>query len=290
MRRDARLSSDSMVPSDFRLDHVVHFVDDPVSSARLLRDAGFRSLAGGHHPNWGTYNSLCHFGLPYVEFLGVEDEALASQPQQNDLVRQIVTDLRMGQGLGRIAIRTRHLDAVAENLRKFGLAVEGPIPGQRQRPDGRTLRWSLVFARSPSGRLPLPFFIQWEDADDKRLLDLKAQGLVGEHPLGNPEISDIYFVVGDPEGVAGSWQEWFSLPFRAQADGLPAGSPKCTTLSLGEVRLNFCSPEANPLAKKTFLERGERPFAIGLNGAREDSAMLVLGAEYRINSAPKSDT
>ena len=270
---NAKLDS-QLTQLNLKLDHIVHFVRDANETAAQMRAEGFHVAAGGRHSHWGTYNSLCHFGLPYVELLAVEDWQRAQQPEQNDLIRQTVADLQTGEGLGRIAIRTHQIEALAERLKSFGLQVEGPVPGQRQRPDGRVLRWSLLFASSAHVNLPFPFFIQWEDPDEHRKQDLEQQGVIQNHPLGPLHIEEIWFVTRTPEETSHLWGEWLGLTASTWLS--------CHTLNLDGIRLVFCSPEWDKPSKETFLARGERPWSVILSGGEQDRTVRLNGAEYLI--------
>lgn len=282
---------------NFQLDHVVHLVREVNSTTALMGAEGFHTVMGGRHLTWGTANALCHFGLSYVELLEVENWLLADVKEQNDLVQQAAKDLKVGEGLARIAIRTSDIHKTATWLKEHGLQIEGPLPGQRQRPDGHVIRWSLLFARSPLSSLPLPFFIQWEDSDERRMLDLGKLGVIGEHALGELEIREIAFVTSQPERTARLWKQWFGLysagydiplPDDQAGEGsshskdrlLPAKG--CFRLSLGEIMLNFCPPEHSALAQEVFTQRGERPFAILFKGARQPKKVIVRGTGYDV--------
>ena len=58
------------------------------------------------------------------------------------------------------AVHTLNVDAVADRLRKAGVAFHGPTPGSRARPDGKVLHWQTLNLDNDRDGL-LPFFIQW---------------------------------------------------------------------------------------------------------------------------------
>lgn len=265
----------------FQLDHIVHLVQEVDSVASLMNAAGFYTVMGGRHLDWGTANALCHFGLSYIEFLGIENWSLAGENGQNDLVQQAANDLKVGEGLARIAIRTSDIQATADKLRQQGLRIVGPLLGQRQRPDGRVLRWSLLFVQSPLSALPLPFFIQWEDRDEERMLDLGKRGVIREHLLGKLEIREIAFVTREPERTVRLWEQWFGLRQNSALQDALSLSSGCHRLWLGEVMLNFCTPARSTLATEVFEKRGERPYAIRFTGANQGKRATIGGAEYQ---------
>ena len=61
----------------YKLDHIVHFVDQPEALIDQMNDIGVHTVLGGRHEMWGTYNSLSYFhDLSYIEFIGIFDEEL----------------------------------------------------------------------------------------------------------------------------------------------------------------------------------------------------------------------
>ena len=58
------------------------------------------------------------------------------------------------------AAHTNDIAAVAERLRKAGVAFSGPTPGSRARPDGKMLHWQTLNMENDQNGL-IPFFIEW---------------------------------------------------------------------------------------------------------------------------------
>lgn len=120
----------------------------------VCQNTGVRPVFGGVHPGAGTRNALLSLGTQrYLE-------VIAPDPAQPD-----APDLRGLKKLGepRLVMWAAHpgdVDALAARLKSHGLAVDGPNPGSRKRPDGRILTWkTLALKDEPSGLLP--FFIEW---------------------------------------------------------------------------------------------------------------------------------
>ncbi|HWI52185.1 MAG TPA: VOC family protein, partial [Symbiobacteriaceae bacterium] len=65
-----------------RFDHVVYAVPDlAAATANVREELGLHVVMGGEHPNWGTHNSLCHLGLPYIELIAVQDPVQAAKSE-----------------------------------------------------------------------------------------------------------------------------------------------------------------------------------------------------------------
>ncbi|MDO3409276.1 VOC family protein [Saccharibacillus sp. CPCC 101409] len=251
-----------------KFDHAVHRVDKPEQIPAELAAWGLHAVNGGKHEHLGTYNALTYFGLNYIEWFGISDfdrlpPNRATEPY--GLVSTLAED-DYAYGLSRIAASTDRIDELAQQLAASGLEVTGPNDYSRRRPDGRLVEWKLLFAGKPGGGLPLPFFIQWNDADDARRAELTANGTIGAHPAGDVRLEYVAFAVRDLEQSAGNWTDWL---------GLEAGEPvynerwrgQSRTLRLGDVSLVFVQPDEEGPAREFLDRRGERPFAIGLDGA-----------------------
>ncbi|MBB6451415.1 hypothetical protein HNR44_003422 [Geomicrobium halophilum] len=148
---------------DLYFDHLVHFSQNPTVAVKDFQTEGLNAFPGGRHEKWGTYNSVCYFGLSYIEFLGIEDMNQAKRAIDNDLVRQAVQELSLesNRGMSRLAFRTNHLQKWARHFEKTGVRVDGIHSGQRKKEDGSFIEWSMLFPKSQSG-LELPFFIEWQ--------------------------------------------------------------------------------------------------------------------------------
>ena len=160
---------------NLQFDHLVHTVYDPNAVRQHFADAfGWRTVPGGKHIEWGTYNGLSYFGLSYIEWVGVFDEALA---KTSEFGKWVLADLQRGEGVKQFALRTRRMDEIAAAWRARGLNAVGPVQGLRQREDGTTLRWRLLFpARTDVEAFPLPFLIEWEQDDRQREAGLVVAG------------------------------------------------------------------------------------------------------------------
>lgn len=265
----------------FDLDHIVHYTKDPKRSVTEMGELGFHAAEGGEHPNWGTYNSLCHFGLSYIEFLGIQDQEQAQNVTDNPLVQRIVEDAGFGEGLSQIALRSDNIEQTAQRLQKKNLQLKGPIPGKRTRKDGTVIEWQLLFPHKDQyGGPPLPFFIQWNDSDEKRRADLTQQQAIGGHDVS---LSYIGFSVRNLEERVVEWCHWFDLePGECFEDGDLGAT--CQYLKLNGARLLFCEPCSAGPAMQTLKTRGESPFLIAISNTNITKDIQQMGTIYRFQS------
>lgn len=139
---------------------------------------GARAVPGGRHAGQGTHDALV--GLGHGRYL----ELLAPDPEQAD------GDFRAGiayleaPALHTWCARAGAADDVASRIAGAGLSPRR-LAMARQRADGVTLRWELLFADGhPYGGL-VPFFIDWRGSPHpSEQLDpqLAWAGLTLAHP------------------------------------------------------------------------------------------------------------
>ncbi|MEH7440391.1 VOC family protein [Neobacillus drentensis] len=267
----------------FSFDHLVIFLNKPEEALVPLYEKGIHAINGGHHQWWGTYNSLSYFGLSYIEFLGIEDLSIAEKQRNNGLITEIVEQLsKQGhEGPAKIAIRTREIQQLATKLKSEGYTVFGPFPGERVRVDGQIIKWSLLFIENDPNELTMPFFIEWEKSDEERFLDLKEQGLIGNHQIGNPALEKVGFVVHSLENTITKWGELLKLqPCEEFIDA--AMNARCQKLDLSGTSLLFCTPLGEGPAKKVLEEKGETPFLINLEGTSQTDMFEMFGGVWRL--------
>jgi Glyoxalase-like domain len=142
------------------LDHLLLGCSDlDQGIAFVERQTGVRPAIGGVHPGRGTRNALLSLGVPrYLEVIAPDPqqtEVQAVSAPLLDTLKQLVVPRLVDW-----AVHTLNIAAVAEQLRRAGIAFQGPRPGSRARPDGRILTWkTLVLDQNHDGLFP--FFIEW---------------------------------------------------------------------------------------------------------------------------------
>ncbi|EZH65429.1 hypothetical protein DH09_17540 [Bacillaceae bacterium JMAK1] len=266
-------------------DHVIHYIDNAHELKDEWLNKGFHAVEGGRHEHRGSYNTLLHFGIEYIEFLAIDDFELFKRVGAQDVKDSpfyAIGDDQFVEGFYKVCIRTKNLDDLAERFRKKGLQVNGPVPLSRKRPDGTLLEWSLLFVGDESSDLPLPFFIDWHETDEERIASLKDANVIHPHEAGNTSITGFTMAVHDAKQTAHNWSKWFELDVEE-----PAFDEKLNatvyTLNLPGAKLHFAEPKGSGLVQDTLTTRGERPFELRLHNANNVSSFTTKGANYTIS-------
>lgn len=222
-------------------DHAVQFVNQPQEAVAIFTGQRLNALAGGRHPGWGTWNALSYFGLTYIEFLAIADQAeLASAQTDFLLSRDAAHLLPENQALHRVALRSDDIDQTHAQLRSKGLQVSPIVDGQRNDPQGNVISWRIFTIDGDFNGLPYPFILQWGEDDNARLARLRAQGLDRPHPAGEVTLQSAIFDVQDPQAVRAHWHKLFG--FNESPEGL----------AVGEQRFIFRQSAANRLVELVF--------------------------------------
>ena len=191
------------------IDHLIMCVDDLDGSAqRLLEEHGLGSVPGGRHPGHGTANRIVPLGDFYLELLAVV--------APNDLAGSDLGQWVRARAVGDISVdavclRTEDLDEVCGRL---GLNA---VSMSRAKPEGSELRWrvaGLALAMEES----LPFFIEWEVADED---------LPGRAPLTHE--LDIHGVEVTMSGDAERLSDWVE---GSEGINVESGEPGITSVKL----------------------------------------------------------
>lgn len=147
------------------LDHIViHSTNTNDIITHSGKKLPIKAVKGGEHKDWGTYNYLSYFSnSSYLELLGVNDREKAEQ-SSNPLVQHLLYMQQNEQtGPFQFALRTKQLDSYVSHFEKEGIPFKGPISANREKPDGTTLRWRMLFPVYDFTKETLPFLIEWED-------------------------------------------------------------------------------------------------------------------------------
>ncbi|MGJ3285015.1 VOC family protein [Klebsiella michiganensis] len=204
-------------------DHAVQFVNQPEAAIQALSGQKLNVVAGGRHPGWGTRNALSYFGLTYIEFLAIADDAeLLSAAEKFLLSRDASRLLPDNEALYRVALRSDDIERTHTELHEQGLRVSPIVNGQRDDPQGNVIRWRIFTIDGDFDGLVYPFILQWGEEDDARLSRLQAQGLAAPHPLGEIELQRAVFTVQHPQALRDRWQLLFGFAPQGE-QGLAVG-------------------------------------------------------------------
>ena len=169
------------------LDHILLGCNDLDRGIAFVEErTGVRAAFGGVHPGRGTRNALLSLGeRRYLEIIAPDPKQDGVQPfavQQLTVIKELTTP-----GLIGWAAHPGEIEAFAKKLRESGIAIEGPWPGSRVRPDGRVPRWKTLSLADDRHGL-LPFFIEWgtdsvhPSADAPAGCDLKSFAVADPDP------------------------------------------------------------------------------------------------------------
>ena len=167
------------------LDHFILGCDDLARGIAFVEQrTGVRAAFGGVHPGRGTHNALLSLGeRRYLEIM-------APDPAQH-VTPQIprILELKEPRIVG-WAAHVNDVEKLAEHLRSVNLQFEGPRPGSRQRPDGKTLHWKSLTLKDDCGGL-LPFFIEWSADSIHPSADAPKGCTLGRFEVASPKTEDL---------------------------------------------------------------------------------------------------
>lgn len=252
---------------DLSLDHVVHYSNDVQSAVETFQAEGLHAVMGGSHKQWGTHNGLSHFGLTYIEWLGIEDETVLKRSRgRNPVFQDAYRLLPESPVLHKMAIRTPNIEGILQSLQQKGIQTSGILANSRVNREGQLIRWKMLILENQPGQIPYPFFIEWEESDDERLRNLERSGVAPNRIEAEVRISDLVFHTPDPVQVTKEWAWLFGLRIISEDDGI---------LEIDGVRLLFREGDENRLTSVIIT-------GIGLN----DKRMMIEGSDYELVSEP----
>jgi len=144
---------------DLRVDHVTVATSDLGAATEALESHGLAPVYGGEHASGATEMSAV--GFPdgsYLEVIGPTggDPPFWGHP------------IRADAGPCAWAAHVEDAEDVAGRLADRGVAVDGPRPFSRDRPDGTELSWSMAFLGPGDPGSLLPFLIADETPREQR--------------------------------------------------------------------------------------------------------------------------
>lgn len=225
------------------IDHLVIAVADlDAAAAELERAVGLRAGGGGRHERFGTFNRLAWLGDTYLELIGVWDEALAATSW---IGAPTLAVLAAGGGLATFALASDDLAADVERLRGHGATLEDPQLGERTRPDGRVVRWSIT-APPRLGPAEPPFLIEHDVSAAEWTPGERAARAAEAHRMGAPvqlEVLELPVAQADVARRSTALQRTFDLRFRPSLAG---GGARDATIGRQTLRLRPASAGTLP--------------------------------------------
>ncbi|MCZ7542488.1 MAG: VOC family protein [Anaerolineae bacterium] len=138
----------------FAIDHVVILVDHLAAAMADYAALGFTVVEGGAHATGMSHNALIALADgSYLELIAFTDPAARTSPKLSAIDRRFLRRGEGGEGLVGWALLPTDIAADLDAARGRGLALAGPTPGGRTRPDGAQVRWQTGVPET----LDLPF-------------------------------------------------------------------------------------------------------------------------------------
>ncbi len=165
------------------VDHILVACIDPDAGAAVLEaQLGLRATGSGRHAALGTFNRLIWLGNSFIELIGVDARKLA---EASWVGRPVVQAIDAGGGFAAWAAATARIQAEVPELQAQGSDLSDPIAGERIRPDGRVVRWTLA-AAPRLGPLEPPFLIEHDPGAAEWSPGEQAERAAERHPIGGP--------------------------------------------------------------------------------------------------------
>jgi glyoxalase-like protein len=164
-----------------RIDHVVYGVSDLREAVqRFAAEHDLQATGGGEHPEFGTRNEIVPVGEgQYIELMAVADAS-----SRHPLALSLSNHVRERDRPLALCLRPESLDAVARRL-EIEIAL-----GERHNPGGEVVRWRLAGLGAALGPERLPFFIDWQGAEERHDREhaeaASADGIAWIEYGGNP--------------------------------------------------------------------------------------------------------
>lgn len=163
------------------LDHIIIGVNNLERATEIFADhLGLLASGGGNHPSGGTANRIIVIGDTYLELITVREPAEAQQSMINRLAK--------GDGYLNFVLTSDDIEADSAAMRRRGVAIIGPNPGQLNAAGGRSRAWSRTDVHQPDLTQHYPFLIQHDSTGGERRFRLAGWTEPPAHPLGASKV------------------------------------------------------------------------------------------------------
>jgi hypothetical protein len=235
-----------------RLDHVMICVPDLEQGRRAYAAMGFDVHPGGIHPGRGTHNAIAFNQEDYLELLGLRDrdEYVAAAGSTGGLLEFLAA----GGGIRFLVVQSDDLPADVAAMRRRGVDVGDPAPGERRAPTGQVLRWRMA-RLGPGNPLPVLFVQHLTPLDERRRQVPRA----GEHPNGVRGVERAYIAVPDVVAAAQTYARVLGMPAPRIQRGAVIKADMAV-FDLGPTGLTVAQPAEPGPAADALARRGPGPF------------------------------
>jgi len=265
-------------------DHAILVVNNLPVAMRQFTQLGFTVTPGGVHAGGLTHNALIAFtDRGYLELLATSRRSTTTllkvlhftrvmrlyAPARFPIGKRLLTDIASGVGLRDFALLSSNLDEDLPPIRQRGLALDGPQPGGRQRPDGQQVSWRTAVPAT----IDLPFLI---DDVTPRLLRFPT-GSAQQHANQVSGVTGVIVAVTDIEKSAEHYVALLGIDPQEPSQ-FPLPGTRSIDFALGSTILTLVEPaRGNATLRKSLATRSAGPLAIWLQATSpEGSTQIAL--------------
>lgn len=238
------------------LDHFVILVNDLEAAMESYSSLGFYVQPGGEHKDFGSRNALIPLiDGTYLELLAFTDTTLAAKTFWGEAVKK----LQVREGFDGYAVQSNAIQEDVELIRRRGLKMSDPQPGERVRPDDQSVRWRTARSTETFSSI-LPFLIQ-DDTPRTLRIEPAHEGL-GSHT----RVKELVVAVKSPEVARGAFRELLGI------------EPRPVKNSAGDVQ-GYRVPATWASIVLAYPERGGNALADQLSRRGEGLYALTMSVE-----------
>lgn len=240
----------------FALDHIVILVHDLAAAIDDYMALGFTVVPGGEHQGGASHNALIALADDsYLELLAFQRPPRPTD-QPSPLERRFRQREAAGEGMIDFALLPEDIQAALAAASGRGLALAGPFPGGRVRPDGQQVAWQLGIPQASA----LPFLCA--DATPRALR--VPPGEARHHANGVTGVAGLAVAIRDLAPYMERYQRLLGMTPRP-GPALPVPNVQGVHFVLHTTIIALVAPatDSGPLHDHLAL-RGEGPYALWL--------------------------
>ncbi len=227
------------------LDHIIIGVGNLEQATEIFAEnLGLLASGGGIHPTGGTTNRIIVIGDTYLELIAVHEPAEAQQSMLDRLAK--------GDGYLNFVLTSNDIEADSAAMRRRGVAIIGPNPGQLNTSTGRSRAWSRIDVQQPDLAQHYPFLIQHDSTGAERRFRLAGWTEPPAHPLGASKVLSTTIAVDNLAEATPRFQGIYGLqPTEAFTGDVDDWEAMLTAFLIPESQQSFELAEPLPLATNT---------------------------------------
>ena len=231
------------------LDHIIIGVNNLEQATEVFAEnLGLLASGGGIHPTGGTANRIIVIGDTYLELISVREPAEAQQSMLDRLTK--------GDGYLNFVLTSNDIEADSAAMRRRGVAIIGPNPGQLNAAAGRFRAWSRTDVQQPDLAQHYPFLIQHDSTGAERRFRLAGWTEPPAHPLGASKVLSVTIAVDNLAEATPRFQGIYGLqPSEAFTGDVDDWEAMLTAFLIPESQQSVELAEPLPLATSSEATR-----------------------------------